>query len=77
MKRREFITLLGGAVAAPLFRPCTADAQGGRVRRVAVLVSQTKNSDVQANNDAFEKGLQELGWALAFDPQRHWVCGKK
>ena len=67
MRRREFITLLGGAAAAPLFRPCAADAQGSRVRRVAVLVSQTKNSDVQANNDAFEKGLQELGWTLGRD----------
>jgi putative ABC transport system substrate-binding protein len=67
MRRREFITLLGGAVAAPLFRPCAVDAQGSRIRRVAVLVSQTKNSDVQANNDAFEKGFQELGWTVGRD----------
>jgi putative ABC transport system substrate-binding protein len=67
MRRREFVKLLGGVAAAPLFRPCAADAQGGRLRRIAVLVSQAKNSDVQANNDAFEKGLQELGWTLGRD----------
>ena len=60
MRRREFITLLGGAAMCPL----TASAQQGeRVRRIAVLTG-TRAEDAQ-NKDrdaAFEQGLQQLGW---------------
>jgi len=70
MRRREFIALIGSAaMAAPFVSwPFAARAQqGGRVRRIAVLVSQATNSDVQANNAAFEKGLHDLGWTLGRD----------
>jgi putative tryptophan/tyrosine transport system substrate-binding protein len=62
MKRREFITLLGGAAAWPL----TARAQQGeRVRRIGVLMS-TAVDDPQdpARLAAFAQGLQELGWTI-------------
>jgi putative ABC transport system substrate-binding protein len=58
MKRRKFITLLGGAVAA---WPLAARAQqSGPMRRIGVL-SGIAESDSQAQLAAFAKALQELG----------------
>jgi putative ABC transport system substrate-binding protein len=61
MRRREFITLLGGAAAA---WPLVARAQQGeRVRRIGVLHTIAANdADGQARNTAFLQGLQQLGW---------------
>ena len=59
--RREFITLLGGAVAG---WPLAARAQQGeRMRRIGLL-SGGAREDVQSppNLAAFTKGLQALGW---------------
>jgi putative ABC transport system substrate-binding protein len=59
MKRREFITLLGGAVAWPL----TAHAQqSGRMRRIGVLMGVADDPEGQARLMALKQGLQELGW---------------
>ena len=61
MRRREFITLLGGAAAA---WPLAARAQqGDRIRRIGVLIAGNE-SDQQArlNLQAFKAALQELGW---------------
>ena len=58
MKRREFITLLGGAAAAA--RPLAADAQQPeRMRRVGVLSGYERHLP---EFDAFRKQLQELGY---------------
>jgi putative ABC transport system substrate-binding protein len=61
VKRREFITLLGGAAAA---WPFAARAQQPeRMRRVGVLMPFAENdSDAQANITAFREALQTLGW---------------
>src|SRR5262245_40738706 len=61
MKRREFITLLGGAAAA---WPFEARAQRPeRVRRIVFLHSLAENDpEVQARIAAFRQGLEALGW---------------
>jgi len=60
MRRREFITLLGGAAAA---WPLAARAEGERIRRIGVLMTLAADDpEGQARLTAFVQGLQELGW---------------
>ena len=62
MKRRKFITLLGGTVIA---WPPAARAQGERVRRIGVLMNlAADDAEGQARLAAFLQGLQEAGWAV-------------
>src|SRR5262247_1858868 len=61
-KRREFISLLGGAAAA---WPLAARAQQGeRIRRIGVLVAVADDPEGQARVTAFVQALQELGWTV-------------
>ena len=62
MKRREFITLLGGAAASAW--PIAGRAQQPeRTRRIGVLVGSVETDlESQARVAAFERGLQTLGW---------------
>jgi putative tryptophan/tyrosine transport system substrate-binding protein len=60
MRRREFITLLGGAAAWPL---AARAQQPERMRRIGVLMAFAENDpEVQANITAFRQALQKLGW---------------
>jgi ABC-type uncharacterized transport system substrate-binding protein len=60
MKRREFITLLGGAAAWPI----GARAQE-RVRRIGVLMNiAADDPQAQSRIEAFLQGLQPLGWTV-------------
>jgi putative ABC transport system substrate-binding protein len=60
MKRREFITLLGGAATWPL---AAYAQQGEQMRRIGVLMGYAENdSEAQAWVGAFREGLQKLGW---------------
>jgi putative ABC transport system substrate-binding protein len=61
MRRREFITLLGGAATA---WPLAVRAQRPeRLRRIGVLISlAAHDKEAQARLAAFVQGLQELGW---------------
>jgi putative ABC transport system substrate-binding protein len=76
MRRRQFITLLGSALAA---WPLTARAQQpDRMRRIAVLMNNAEDDpEGQARAAAFRQGLQALGWTegknLRID--WHWTAG--
>src|SRR5215472_10367374 len=63
MRRRDFITLLGGTVAA---WPLAARAQQPeRVRRIGLLMNRAAdNAEGQDRIAAFHQGLQELGWSV-------------
>ena len=63
MRRRQFISLLGGAAAA---YPLAARAQQSeRMRRVGVLMSTTaEDVEGQARIGAFLQGLRQAGWAV-------------
>jgi putative tryptophan/tyrosine transport system substrate-binding protein len=62
MKRREFITLLGGAAVA---WPVAARAQQGEpMRRIGVLMSLgADDAEGQARLAAFSRALKQLGWS--------------
>ena len=60
MRRREFITLLGGAAVA---WPLAARAQQPeRMRRIGVISAGRDDPDLRARNAAFVQGLAQLGW---------------
>jgi putative tryptophan/tyrosine transport system substrate-binding protein len=75
MKRREFITLLGGAAAA---WPLGARAQGERMRRIGVLMTLAADDPQgQARIAAFLLGLQQLDWTDGRNVQidTRWAAG--
>jgi putative ABC transport system substrate-binding protein len=62
MRRREFIRLLGGTLAA---QAIPANAQEPvRVRTVGVLMGFANDAEAKARIEAFEKGLESEGWSL-------------
>jgi putative tryptophan/tyrosine transport system substrate-binding protein len=62
MKRRQFITMLGGAAVA---WPLAARAQqDGRMRRIGVLMSGAEaDTELQARVKAFRQTLEQYGWS--------------
>lgn len=76
MRRREFITMLGGAAAFPL--AATAQ-QPDRVRRLAIVIAVGKTPEYVAALAAFEQALASLGWKQGENLQidDRWSAGGK
>jgi putative ABC transport system substrate-binding protein len=76
LKRREFITLLGGAaVAWPL---AVRAQQGERMRRIGVLMGTAESDlDQKALVSAFTRALEDLGWKEGANIRidRRWAEG--
>jgi putative tryptophan/tyrosine transport system substrate-binding protein len=61
MKRRDFITLLGGAAAWPL---AVRAQEADRIRRIGVLVALAEDDpEIKARLAAFRQGLEKRGWS--------------
>src|SRR6516165_2016957 len=62
MRRREFITLLGGAAAWPL---ASRAQQPTQMKRLGVLMNLAADDlEGQIRFAAFLQGMQEVGWAV-------------
>jgi ABC-type uncharacterized transport system substrate-binding protein len=75
MRRRQFITLLGGAAAWPLVARAQ---QRERMRRIGVLMNLAADDpESLVRVAAFAQGLQELGWTVGRNLQldTRWAAG--
>jgi putative tryptophan/tyrosine transport system substrate-binding protein len=75
VKRRAFITLIGGAAAAwPL---ATHAQQPGRTRQITVWMGRGNDAEGLRNGSAFRQGLQALGWTDGRNVRTdyRWVTG--
>jgi len=74
VRRREFITLLGGAAAAwPL---AVRAQQGEKVRRIGVLMLYPENDPQgQLRAASFRQGLEKLGWSIGRNVQIDFQWG--
>jgi putative ABC transport system substrate-binding protein len=75
MRRRDFITLLGGAAAWPA---AAHSQQGQRMRRIGILLPYIENDpEVKAWLSKFMQGLRESGWAdgLNLRVDIRWTAG--
>jgi putative ABC transport system substrate-binding protein len=77
MRRREFITLLGGAAAWPL---AARAQQSERVRRIGVLTNLAADDpEGQVRNTAFAQALAQLGWTVGHNLriEQRWAASDR
>ena len=73
IRRRNFITLLGGAAAWPL---AAHAQQPARMRRIGVLIDVAADDPASTETIAgLLQGLQELGWAVGRNLQIEYRWG--
>src|SRR4051812_19511234 len=75
MKRRAFITLLGGAAAWPV---AASAQQPQRMRRIGMLDTLAADDpEASVRHGAFMQGLQELGWGIGRNLRvdTRWAAG--
>ena len=75
LRRREFITLLGGAAAWPM---AARAQQPERMRRIGVLMPLAADDpEHKARLAAFAEGLQQLGWEVGRNVQIETRAGAR
>src|SRR5262249_35834369 len=73
MRRRAFISLLGGAAAWPL---AARAQQSERMRRVGVISTLTPgDSETEARKPVFEQAFNQLGWKVGRNLEIDWSPG--
>ena len=74
MRRREFITLLGGAVAWPL---AARAQQTQRARRIGILMGVGDDAETKGWLVTFKQRLEQLGWHVGRNLQidERWTAG--
>jgi putative ABC transport system substrate-binding protein len=73
VRRRKFITLLGGGAAWPL---AARAQQPDRVRRIGIVMPYAKgDTEIEARVQAFKQDLEKLGWVEGRNVQfdEHWT----
>jgi putative tryptophan/tyrosine transport system substrate-binding protein len=76
MKRRDFISLIGGAaIAWPL---AVRAQQSDRTRRVFVVMGTANDAEAQARAEALHQGLAKSGWIIGRNVRidTHWAGNK-
>jgi len=76
LKRRDFITLVGGAAAAWPF--ATHAQQRERMRRIGVLMARAANDpEGQKQAAALQRGIEQLGWSPGrnVEIEYRWLAG--
>jgi putative tryptophan/tyrosine transport system substrate-binding protein len=80
MRRREFISLLGGAAASSVSWPLAARAQQpGRTPLIGTLMNTAAGEAIsRAHDAAFEEALRKLGWTEGSNLriERRWRDGQ-
>ena len=75
MRRRELISLLGGAASWPL--TARAQQEGERARRICVLMLYPENDpEAQVRSVAFKQALERLGWTVGRNIQIDYIWGE-
>ena len=74
MKRRQFITLLGGAAAWPI---AARAQQSERMRRIGILMGVADDAETKAWLVTFNQRLEQLGWQSGRNLQidERWTAG--